>query len=43
MILGLISDTHNLLRPEALAALEGVDAILHGETSTASRSSISFR
>ena len=29
MILGLISDTHNLLRPEVLAALEGVDAILH--------------
>ena len=29
MILGLISDTHNLLRPEALAALEGADAILH--------------
>ncbi len=29
MILGLLSDTHNLLRPEVLAALEGVDAILH--------------
>ena len=29
MILGLLSDTHNLLRPEALAALEGTDAILH--------------
>ena len=29
MILGLISDTHNLLRPETLAALEGADAILH--------------
>ncbi len=29
MILGLISDTHNLLRPEALAALKGADAILH--------------
>ena len=29
MTLGLISDTHNLLRPEALAALDGVDAILH--------------
>ena len=29
MTLGLISDTHKLLRPEALAALDGVDAILH--------------
>src|ERR1700690_3443962 len=29
MLLGLISDTHNLLRPEALAALHGVDQILH--------------
>ncbi len=29
MILGLISDTHNLLRPEALRSLEGADAILH--------------
>src|SRR5690606_35431024 len=27
--LGLISDTHNLLRPEAADALRGVDAILH--------------
>ena len=27
--LGIISDTHNLLRPEVLAALDGVDAILH--------------
>ena len=26
---GLISDTHGLLRPEALAALQGCDAILH--------------
>lgn len=26
---GLISDTHNLLRPEALAALSGVDHIVH--------------
>lgn len=26
---GLISDTHGLLRPEALAALRGVDAIIH--------------
>ena len=29
MLLGLISDTHGLLRPEALAALHGVDQILH--------------
>ncbi|MGA2096580.1 MAG: metallophosphoesterase family protein [Candidatus Acidiferrum sp.] len=28
-ILGLISDTHGLLREEALRALEGVDLILH--------------
>jgi putative phosphoesterase len=27
---GLISDTHGLLRPEALAALAGVDRIIHG-------------
>ena len=27
--LGVISDTHGLLRPEALAALAGSDAILH--------------
>ena len=27
--LGLLSDTHGLLRPEALAALEGCDHILH--------------
>ena len=26
---GLISDTHGLLRPEAVAALQGVDAIVH--------------
>ncbi|NKB87716.1 MAG: YfcE family phosphodiesterase [Acidobacteria bacterium] len=26
---GLISDTHGLLRPEAVAALEGVDQIVH--------------
>jgi len=30
LIVGVISDTHGLLRPEALAALEGVDAIVHG-------------
>ena len=27
--IGLISDTHGLLRPQALVALEGVDRILH--------------
>jgi len=27
--LGVLSDTHGLLRPEVLPALEGVDAILH--------------
>ena len=29
MRIGIISDTHGLLRPEALAALAGVDHILH--------------
>jgi putative phosphoesterase len=29
MIVGLISDTHGLLRPEAISALRGVDRILH--------------
>ena len=29
MRIGLISDTHGLLRPEALAALAGVDRIIH--------------
>lgn len=29
MRIGVISDTHGLLRPEALAALSGVDHILH--------------
>src|SRR6185312_6225530 len=28
-MIGLISDTHGLLRPEALAALEGSDLIIH--------------
>ena len=28
-VIGVISDTHGLLRPEALAALRGVDRILH--------------
>ena len=30
MIVGLISDTHGLMRPEALKALAGSDVILHG-------------
>src|ERR1700757_513592 len=29
MLVGVISDTHGLLRPEAVAALKGVDHILH--------------
>jgi uncharacterized protein len=29
MRIGVISDTHGLLRPEALAALEGAEQILH--------------
>jgi putative phosphoesterase len=29
MLIGVISDTHGLLRPEALIALAGVDHILH--------------
>lgn len=29
MRIGLISDTHGLLRPQALAALAGVDRIIH--------------
>jgi putative phosphoesterase len=29
MLIGVISDTHGLLRPEAVAALKGVDHILH--------------
>jgi putative phosphoesterase len=29
MLIGIISDTHGLLRPEALVALAGVDHILH--------------
>jgi putative phosphoesterase len=29
MLVGLISDTHGLVRPEALRALDGVDLILH--------------
>jgi putative phosphoesterase len=30
VLVGLIADTHGLVRPEALAALNGVDLILHG-------------
>lgn len=30
MRLGVISDTHDLLRPEVLEVFEGVDRILHG-------------
>lgn len=29
-IIGVISDTHGLLRPEAVEALQGVDLIIHG-------------
>ena len=29
MVIGVISDTHGLLRPEALAALQGSDRIIH--------------
>jgi putative phosphoesterase len=29
MLIGVISDTHGMLRPEALAALQGVEHILH--------------
>src|SRR5690606_42105001 len=29
MRIGLIADTHNLLRPEALAALQGIDHLIH--------------
>ena len=29
MLIGLISDTHGLLRPEALAALQGAQLIIH--------------
>ena len=30
MLIGLISDTHGLMRPEVYAAFEGVELILHG-------------
>ena len=29
MVLGLVSDTHGLIRPEMFSALDGVDLILH--------------
>ncbi len=29
-IIGVISDTHGLMRPEALVALKGVELIIHG-------------
>ncbi len=29
MLIGVISDTHGLLRPEALEALDGVEHIIH--------------
>jgi putative phosphoesterase len=29
VVIGVISDTHGLLRPEAIAALRGVDRIIH--------------
>jgi uncharacterized protein len=29
MFIGLISDTHGLPRPEAVAALQGADRIIH--------------
>ena len=29
MLIGVISDTHGLLRPEAIEALRGSDAIIH--------------
>lgn len=29
LVIGIISDTHGLLRPEAITALEGVDSIVH--------------
>ena len=30
MKIGIISDTHGLLRPEVIKALDGCEAILHG-------------
>ena len=34
MRIGVISDTHGLLRPEALAALQGCERIIHGHIGT---------
>ena len=34
MKLALLSDTHDLLRPEVLAELSGADAIVHNGTVT---------
>ena len=36
-IVGVISDTHGLIRPEALAALKGVELIIHGGASYEAR------
>ena len=30
MKIGILSDTHGLLRPEVIEALQGSDVILHG-------------
>ena len=30
MKIGILSDTHGLLRPEVIAALDGCEVILHG-------------
>jgi predicted phosphodiesterase len=30
MLIGVISDTHGLIRPEAVTALRGSDYIIHG-------------
>ena len=30
MKIGILSDTHGMLRPEVLSALKGCDVILHG-------------
>ena len=38
MLLGLISDTHGLLRPQTLTALHGVDQISTPATSEARKS-----
>lgn len=35
MKVGVISDTHGLLRAEALAALEGCERIIHAQSVTA--------